>query len=269
MKGLLLAASIVALSTAAHAGITCNLTDQRGNALQYSFAHGGHGYTNEIVVRRNGATISNGGPMWTRAFDRARRTLTLQQADWSIVYDSDTGHDQAALFHNANQVATGVCDPDYAVDAPSAPIEASTPAPTYPAPAAAPTNGGDAVGILTDGTRAFVTVHFGSDNNWRADMLIDTGANVMSIGTALANNLVQHGDAHYTGDTTQSLIANGATVTQSVLMIDRVTIGRHTLYNIPAAVTQGSDVTLLLPFQVLNQMGRFTIDTRDNLLVFG
>jgi hypothetical protein len=60
MKALLLAASIVALSTAAHAGMTCNLIDTKGNALQYSFARGGHDYTNEIVVRRNGTTISNG-----------------------------------------------------------------------------------------------------------------------------------------------------------------------------------------------------------------
>jgi hypothetical protein len=52
------------------------LDRQRGNTLTYSFTRSGHGYTNEIVVRRNGATISNGGPMWTRTFDRARRTLT-------------------------------------------------------------------------------------------------------------------------------------------------------------------------------------------------
>src|SRR4029077_13873877 len=107
MKTLLLAASIVALSTAAHAGMSCNLTDQRGNVLQYSFAHGGHGYTNEIVVKRNGTVISNGGPMWARSFNRAQRTMTLEQAGWSIVYeakpnDSDTS--QAALFHNANRV---------------------------------------------------------------------------------------------------------------------------------------------------------------------
>jgi hypothetical protein len=38
MKTLLFAASIVALSTAAHAGMSCNLNDQRGNVLQDSFA---------------------------------------------------------------------------------------------------------------------------------------------------------------------------------------------------------------------------------------
>jgi hypothetical protein len=190
--------------------------------------------------------------------------MTLEQAGWSIVYeanpyDSDTS--QAALFHNANRVAAGVCNADHVVDAPSAPVEASTPAPVVADAGGGATNSGHAVGITTDGTRAFVTVHFGT--NWQADMLIDTGANVMSIGTALGSNLVQHGDAHYSGDSTQSVIADGSTVTQSVL-----TIGNHTLHNVPAAVTPG-DVTLLLPFQVLNQMGRFTIDTRNNLLVFG
>jgi hypothetical protein len=52
---LFIGTAVVALAAPAHAGITCNLTDQRGNTLQYSFAHGGHGYTNEVVVRRNGA----------------------------------------------------------------------------------------------------------------------------------------------------------------------------------------------------------------------
>jgi hypothetical protein len=43
------------------AGITCNLTDQRSNVLQYSFTRGGHGYTNEVAMRRNRGTVSNGG----------------------------------------------------------------------------------------------------------------------------------------------------------------------------------------------------------------
>ena len=54
--------------------------------MTHSFAHGGHGYTNEIVVKRNGAVISDGGPMWTRTFDRPARELVLQQAGWEIVY---------------------------------------------------------------------------------------------------------------------------------------------------------------------------------------
>ena len=84
MERVALAAALLgATALPAFAGITCSLNDERGNTLTYSFTHGGHGYTNETVVRRNGEMISNGGPMWTRTYDRARKTLTLRQSDWS------------------------------------------------------------------------------------------------------------------------------------------------------------------------------------------
>jgi hypothetical protein len=129
-----LAAVSAFVATAANARITCNLTDQQGNALTYSFAHGWHGGTTEIVVKRNGAVVSNGGPTWNRTWDRPAHKLVLQQDGWSIVYDSDTGHDQAELFHGRNSVATGVCDPDYSIDSPQAPVEASAPQQPLPNP---------------------------------------------------------------------------------------------------------------------------------------
>jgi hypothetical protein len=91
-------------------GISCSLTDSRGNTLQYSFARGGHGYTNETVVKRNGATISTGGPMWTRVADKVAKIETLRQGDWSISYPWDVNAGRATLRHNDNIVASGVCD---------------------------------------------------------------------------------------------------------------------------------------------------------------
>ena len=134
-----LAAAGLALAHPASAGITCNLTDQRGNALQYSFARGGHGYTNETGVKRNGVILSNGGPMWTRSSNSAERSMTLQQGDWSLVYEAkpnDTEISRAALFINTMKKAAGTCVADYSVDTPSKPPDvASAPAPSYAAPA--------------------------------------------------------------------------------------------------------------------------------------
>jgi len=123
-------------ATAANAGITCNLTDNGGNTLTYLFAKGWHGGTTEIAVRRNGQTVSNGGPAWTRTTDRASGAMTLSQDGWSIVYQGDSAHnrDRAALYHGGNLIATGVCDPDYSIDSPQAPVEASAPRQPLPIP---------------------------------------------------------------------------------------------------------------------------------------
>jgi hypothetical protein len=189
--GLAMAGAFCAAAPSAHAGITCNLTDQRSNVLQYSFTRGGHGYTNEVTVRRNGATISNGGPTWSRTFDRAHRKLVLRQDDCFIVYDSDTGHDQAELFHGNNSVATGVCDPDYSVDNASAPtIGASTPA---PAPEQSYSNGGvDAVPVVYQDRSVHLVVKMGDQY---VNMLLDTGATDVSINRTLAEHLVASGHA--------------------------------------------------------------------------
>jgi hypothetical protein len=133
MRTLLLAASIVALSTAAaHAGIGCNLTDDKGNALHYSFARGGPGYTNETLVTRNGAVISNGGPVWSRAFNSAARTMILDQDGWRLIYEakpSVTDVSDATLFTpGGTRSAVGTCVVE--IDAPVvAPVAVAAPAP--------------------------------------------------------------------------------------------------------------------------------------------
>jgi hypothetical protein len=266
MKTLLLAASIVALSTAAHAGMSCNLTDQRGNVLQYSFAHGGHGYTNEIVVKRNGTVISNGGPMWARSFNRAQRTMTLEQAGWSIVYeakpnDSDTS--QAALFHNANRVAAGVCDADYSVDAPQpAPtIEASAPAPAYNSPTPAPASGDDVPFIQIPGTGMMVMAIVGGHS---LPMVVDTGAAMSSIPTALADRLIAEGHAQEaaSGD---MVMADGSSHYERTVIVDTLSLGSHSRSQVRVSVSDGE---ALLGLPVLNAIGRFTIDAQHGVVSF-
>jgi hypothetical protein len=119
----------------AHAGITCNLTDQKGNTLTYSFDRGGSGYADEVRVARNGSTVSNGGVTWSRTTDRDAKSETLWQGDgWSIAYPWDVTKSRAALRHNGNLVAAGVCDVDNSIDTPQAPVEANAPSAPQPAP---------------------------------------------------------------------------------------------------------------------------------------
>jgi hypothetical protein len=148
VKNALLGAALACvLATPAFAGITCNLTDNQGNNLTYSFAKGGHGYTNEVSVTRNGAVISNGGPSWARSVGRL--PMTLSQGGWTITYEGDSAHGRirAWLAHGSSTVATGQCEPDYSIDGGSAPIEATTPTPAPSAPVAS--NDGPAPGTLS------------------------------------------------------------------------------------------------------------------------
>jgi clan AA aspartic protease (TIGR02281 family) len=258
-----MAGAFCAAAPSAHAGIICNLTDQRSNVLQYSFTRGGHGYTNEVAVRRNGATISNGGPTWSRTFDRAHRKLVLQQGDWFIVYDSDTGHDQAELFHGNNSVATGVCDPDYSVDNPSAPtIEASTPppAPSYSS------GGVDAVPVVYQDRSVHLVAKLGDQY---VNMLLDTGATDVTVNRKLAEQLVASGHATW-GPSVSSTLANGLTTDTPTILIDSVQVGGHVVTSVRAGVDPDGAMSLL-GMSVLRQInsGKFTIDTANNVLVFG
>jgi hypothetical protein len=288
MKMPLLAAlaATLALAQPASAGITCNLTDTHGNALQYSFARGGHGYTNETSVKRNGLTLSNGGPAWTRTFSSAQRTMTLEQNGWMIVYEAkpnDTDVSQAAFFAPGGaQKASGACIADYSIDgpppafspAPVAPIAPAAPIPTYnPPPAPAPTytaqapSSGNAVGIIAGSHGAAVDVTFGTHH---ALMQIDTGAGMTSLTEKAARVLLDAGEAHYTGQTSTFTMANGSTSNEQEIVIDRVQIGTHTLYGVHASVSTDEGM-MLLGYDVLDQMGggRFTVDRQSNLLVFG
>ena len=265
MKKLLFATSIVALSTAAHAGITCNLTDQQGNALQYSFARGGHGYTNETVVKRNGAILSNGGPTWTRTYDSRARTMTLQQSGWSLVYEAKPNNSdvsQAALFAPSSiRKATGTCVANYSTDSPSEVASTPAPAPSYDPPPAAPVAGDDVPFIHIPDMGNVVTVLVGGHS---LPMLIDTGASMSKIPPELANQLIAEGHAREV-EGADVRLADGSTRHVRMVAIDTLTIGNHTRSQIWVGVGDGS---ALLGEPVLSAIGRYTIDSARGVLTF-
>jgi hypothetical protein len=138
----------------------------------------------------------------------------------------------------------------------------SEPAPaTVSAPA-----GEDSVGIISNGRAAVVEVAFG-DAAPAVPMLIDTGATEMLVTNTLADELVAKGDAEATSDETY-ILANGQTDQARRIVIHKMRIGPHVLNKIVAGVVPDS-AAMLLPFPVLNLIGRFTIDTANNKLIFG
>ena len=111
--------------------------------------------------------------------------------------------------------------------------------------------------------RVFVTASLGLR---QLRMLVDTGADAISIPEDIAEALIEDRAAEYTGGTVRVRIADGSVHEARVIKM-WLHIGRHSLQVIGSVEPTGSDI--LLPFPVLNQLGRFTINTRRGLLIFG
>jgi clan AA aspartic protease (TIGR02281 family) len=141
---------------------------------------------------------------------------------------------------------------------------ASAPAPE-PQPQVTQPSGGDHVPIyLNDGGRSvWVDVQLGSLTQ---RMLIDTGATSISIPKSIANDLLRRGEASLE-DPGQVTIANGSTYAESLIRIDTVRVGNRVLHDMIAGVSP-EQAAPLLGFPVLNQAGRFTIDTKNRQLIF-
>jgi prepilin-type processing-associated H-X9-DG protein len=122
----------------------------------------------------------------------------------------------------------------------------------------------DSVPLYTthNGERLFVDALVGGN---LVRMLLDTGAQTMQISSALAAKIVLEGQGSY-GGTANFVMADGRVVKQPVLNIESVRIGTHTVHNVRAAITD--DATPLMSFPVLNAIGAFKIDARNNELVF-
>jgi hypothetical protein len=99
-------------------------------------------------------------------------------------------------------------------------------------------------------------------------MLIDTGADGMSLSPAIADALIAAGDASEAG-TEPVTFADGTTVIQRRIVINRVQVGQHVLHSVVATVNATNQGLMLLPFPILNEMGKFTIDTAKGKLIFG
>jgi clan AA aspartic protease (TIGR02281 family) len=155
--------------------------------------------------------------------------------------------------------------PPASVVQPSAPPVAA-PAPA-PAPVAMPVTTAsvdDSVKIVNVDAAAYVPLEVGSQ---AVTMLLDTGATVMSLNESVADSLVAKGEAERTVDTTMTM-ADGHHATVHQIIVHDIKIGAHTLHNVRATITP-ENAEMLLPFPVLNQLGRFTIDSANNKLIFG
>jgi hypothetical protein len=121
-----------------------------------------------------------------------------------------------------------------------------------------------AVPIFQRGDAVLVDVTLGDLQP--APMLIDTGCTNMTVSRFYADALMRRGQATYLG-TTQVTLADGSMQRTEVIRIAEVKIGEHVLTNVTATLTpDGAD--MLLGFAVLNEIGRFTIDTVNKQLIF-
>jgi hypothetical protein len=111
---------------------------------------------------------------------------------------------------------------------------------------------------------AMVDVQLGSQT---VRMMIDTGASLLSIPPSIAARLVQNGEATY-GKKIKVGLANGSSVEEWTINIHTLRIGRHTLNNILGSVSADENAMLLLPFTVLSNIGKFSIDTHGHRLSF-
>jgi len=156
-------------------------------------------------------------------------------------------------------------------EAPPAPVVPAALSAPRPEPAVAPAapaaparTGEDSVGIVNLGKAVFVQVTLGDQP---ALMQIDTGASTMLVTQSMAERLLSAGEADPGPEATYTM-ADGRRTNARQIIIHEVRLGSHILANVTAGV--GSDsAAALLPFSVLNRVGRFTIDTTDNKLIFG
>jgi hypothetical protein len=132
-------------------------------------------------------------------------------------------------------------------------------------PAALPPAGEDSVPIYPghNYNSALVDVALGGQT---VRMMIDTGADSMSVSESIADELVRNGDAEW-GRTVPIRLADGSAHQEATISIHRIWLGRHSLDNVLASVTS-DDGMLLLPFTVLTEIGKFSIDTHQHKLSF-
>ena len=193
-----------------------------------------------------------------------RGSVMRRNADGHVMYLEE-------LYDRGNALlarSTIDCGPDNGAPAyVPPPLVTQTPAvPMDPPQSPSPSYGSTGNSIpftLVDGG---MHVHVTMPGYW-ADMLVDTGANVSSIGASLSNALLAAGNAVELEGTTVTL-AGGSTERRRVISVTSLTIGNHTLSNVPMLV-QPDGSTQLLSLSVLNALGKCTIDSANKQLTFG
>ena len=115
-----------------------------------------------------------------------------------------------------------------------------------------------------DGRSVRVDVQLGSLTR---RLLIDTGATGLSIPESVAYRLLLRHEA-VEAEEAMVMLANGSEERQRGVRILSLSIGGQLLRNVYATVAP-DDAEPLLGFTVLNQVGRFTIDTNAGVLIIG
>lgn len=300
-KYLFAGVAVFALNGVARASdlFNCHLTDQRGNILDYTFQTGAQGIVREISLWRNNRAMPNnhgGSSFWDVSESRGNdanppyaQMTSEDDRDWSIFFNIPAPHTiitgAATLYHKSVEIGMGYCTnlpfeiihwsfepPLTTAEAPPAsPPPASSPAsPPAPAPTMPEALLGDSVPLLSDERAALVMVGLGSQY---VPMELDTGAEVMQVRQSFASRLIQRREAEQVVDADGQVVtrdfrmADGHTNSLRMLNIHTVTIGSHVLHDVSAAIV-GDNAVMLLPFPVLNQIGKFTIDTANHKLTF-
>jgi clan AA aspartic protease (TIGR02281 family) len=134
------------------------------------------------------------------------------------------------------------------------PLPPSRPAPTHVVPI-----------LLADyNLIASVDVYLGDE---KVRMIIDTGSTCIIITRSVAKALLASGAAYESG-TLRSQMADGTISVRRQIIIRKVTIGDRMARNVNAIVETDTS-PMAIGFPVLNQLGRFTIDTKTKQLILG
>jgi hypothetical protein len=230
----------------------------------HHFANGGVvSRTEQYAVVDNSSTSKL---QWSGSLNRNRALHMVGEVKsdgyyYEWLYNSSKGDQLEMALRSKCNVAA----PQQSLPKPTA--EVSPPVPvqkvaTIREPAMAPVK--DSVPLLTtnNGERLFIDALVGGNP---VRMLLDTGAQTMQISSALAAKIVLDGQGSY-GGMANFVMADGRMTKQQVLNVESVKIGTHTVRNVRSAITD--DATPLMSFPVLNAIGAFKIDTRNNELVF-
>jgi predicted aspartyl protease len=89
----------------------------------------------------------------------------------------------------------------------------------------------------------------------------------MTIAKELAASLLRRGIAARS-DIMDITLADGSVQSKVTFTIGRISIGSHLVENVRAVINL-NNADMLLPFGILNQAGRFTIDSAKGILTFG
>ena len=104
----------------------------------------------------------------------------------------------------------------------------------------------------------------------KINFIFDSGASEVFISPDIALTLIKTGTVQESDwlPSSSYIFADGSTARSRRFLIRELSIGGHTLKNVPAAISNSIEASLLLGQSALNRFGSFTIDYQSNTLSF-